>query len=223
MPLVWWSKIVDNRPGSCSSKKSSVWFHGSEKTFWPTTVMNTISVMLLKQKKNIQISWNSKGRREELCETRNELGIQTIKYGKEIDLFQWEPTKRWKRLFQVSLDPSEICKLLVVDLTFFNNKILFMLLLRLGSISAALSCLVYPRSFPEQRLVIEPILRFQKPFFIATITITSLWNFVRLPLSQLFAPNKPGLVSEKLAPKCAIGGDGSINQSLSPRQSISKR
>ena len=47
-----------------------------------------------------------------------------------------------------------------------NNSMLFNLhfvgtiitLINLGSISAALSCLVYPPSFPEQRLVIEPII-----------------------------------------------------------------
>ena len=125
---MWWSKIDDNRPGWCSSKMSSVWFHGSEKTFWPTTVMNTMSVMLLKQK-NIQTSWNSNNspimselgmERERDKETRNELGIEKIKYGEEMDWFQWKPT--WKMCSSLVWIPLKFCKLLVAALTFLQEN-----------------------------------------------------------------------------------------------------
>ena len=81
---------------------SSVWFHGSAKTFWPTTVMNTMSVMVLKQKtfKSVKISairrLNQSQERRNLLGEQRWQGNQLISMRCETLLKVWRPGLRWK-------------------------------------------------------------------------------------------------------------------------------
>ena len=96
-----------------------------------------------------------------------------------------------------SLVPDRVCfcALVLNWVHLFEETTFPSLSIRLGSISAAVSCPVYAGSFPEQRLEIEPTIRPSTKSPLQSLK-TSVWTRDKAGLKQGRGINKVGKIAD---------------------------